>query len=66
MHDMKNYAITFQYKEPMIHQIQDRVEELFRKFVSNIVLQEKLATQLQKLDLSDENGLFLRMTDMFT
>ena len=62
---VKNYVITFQSKEPMIYQLHDRVEELFRKFLSNYVKQEKLATKLEKLDLSEDNGQFLKMTEMF-
>ena len=66
---MKSYVVLFQSKEPLLHLLNDKQEEVFRQFLSCFVKQEhvfgKTGKQLKNIDLASDNGQFLNDDDMF-
>ncbi|CAM1291290.1 FBN1 (predicted) [Pycnogonum litorale] len=66
---LKSYACLFQTKEPLVHRLHDKQEELFRDFLSFFVKQEHLigksALKLKQMDLEHDNGQFMNVKDMY-
>ena len=55
---LKNYTLVFQSKDPLIHLLHSKQDELLQKFLSHFFKPEKLIQgDLTKVDLKDEKGL---------
>ena len=66
---MKEYVCPFQSREPLIHLLHDKQEQVFKDFMACFVKSENLvhktAKQLKLLNLDSDEGLFLHSRDMF-
>lgn len=66
---LKSYVCLFQTKEPLVHKLHDKQEELFRDFMSYFVKQQHLigksAIQLKKMDLQNDDVQFMNVHDMY-
>ena len=66
---LKSYVVLFQSKQPMVHILADRQEQLFRDFLSCYVKQEEIVnktpSQLKTMPLTEDNGQFLKEKEMF-
>ena len=66
---MKEYVCLFQSREPLIHLLHDKQEQVFKDFMACFVKSENLvhktAKQLKLLNLDSDEGLFLHSRDMF-
>ena len=66
---MKEYVCLFQSREPLIHLLHDKQEQVFKDFMACFVKSENLvhktAKQLKLLNLDSDEGLFLHSKDMF-
>ena len=66
---MKEYVCLFQSREPLIHLLHDKQEQVFKDFMACFVKSENLvhktAKQLKLLNLDSDEGLFLHYKDMF-
>ncbi|XP_052795810.1 uncharacterized protein LOC128228504 [Mya arenaria] len=66
---LKCYVTMFETKEPLIHTLMEKQENLMAKFLACIVrlevVIEKSGSKLCKVDLGDDSDVFLREKDMF-
>lgn len=66
---LKEYVCLFQSKEPLVHVLHDKQEQVFRDFLACFmkpeVLVKKSARGLKHLDLMTDGGKFLDVKDMF-
>lgn len=66
---LKDFVLLFQRKTPMIHLLYDKQEELLRNFMSCFLKPEtiigKNAAKLKTLNLSQDEGQFMKQSDMF-
>ena len=64
---LKEYAVMFQTKEPMIHYLHDEQIRLVKEFLGYFVKPQcipKKSAELKNLDLRDD--ILLQKSDMFT
>lgn len=64
---LKTYVCLFQSKEPLIHVVHDKLEDLFRNFLACFVKPEKIpksSVQLKQMNLDDEN-IYLKTSEVF-
>ncbi|XP_060782423.1 uncharacterized protein LOC132889689 [Neoarius graeffei] len=64
---LKSYVCLFQSKEPLIHVVHDKLEELFQNFLACFVKPEKIpksSVQLKQMNLDDEN-IYLKTSEVF-
>ena len=66
---LKAYILTFQSADTMVHKLHERQFETFQKFLACFVKAEyvayKTGKQLKELDLSNDEGQFMSINDMF-
>ena len=66
---LKAYILTFQSADTMVHKLHERQLETFQKFLACFVKAEyvayKTGKQLKELDLSNDEGQFMSINDMF-
>lgn len=66
---LKEYICLFQAKEPLVHLLHNKQEQVFRDFLSCFtkpkVLVKKSARGLKNLDLTTDGGKFLNVNEMF-
>lgn len=66
---LKAYVMTFQSSDVMVHQLHDRQIQTFTNFLACFVKAEVIAhkspKQLQKLNLDEDEGKYMKMKDMY-
>jgi len=61
--------MVFQGKDPLVHQLHCQQMSIFKQFLWNFIkaeiINEKTLKQLKRMELSEDQGQFLNLKDMF-